>query len=192
MYDRQYFSSILRDYRRHFFHPFFWWRVGNIVRLHPGSLLDVGCGVGILVEVLRKRGIQAWGLDLSPAGWETAPEDLQSCFTSGDIRKLPYPDGSFDVVTCVDVLEHIRREDLPGAIAECVRVAGRLVYLDITVTEDFLFINGDPSHVTKMRRNEWFGVIGQAVGERGRVRKGPIFPLVHHGVFIVEKPGFFS
>ena len=48
--------------------------------INPGSVLDAGCGMGFLVETLRNRGIEAWGLDISSSAISSvAPEIRQFC-----------------------------------------------------------------------------------------------------------------
>jgi SAM-dependent methyltransferase len=86
----------------------------------PPSLLDVGCGaVGIAPYLPECRVL---GVDL------VAPDDLDAGrpsfrFQRGNITSLPFPDRSFSVVTCIDVVEHLPVELRERAIREVVRVA---------------------------------------------------------------------
>jgi 2-polyprenyl-3-methyl-5-hydroxy-6-metoxy-1,4-benzoquinol methylase len=83
-------------------------------RLHDagrgeGRLLDVGCGDGTLGGRLAGQGALVTGVDPSPTAIERAREahpGMTWAETAGGGR-LPAPDASFDVVTCVHVLEHV-------------------------------------------------------------------------------------
>ncbi len=76
-------------------------------------ILDVGCGEGILVEKLHKMGYDVTGLDLAYSS------DL---VRKGDILNMPFPDGGFDYILCLDVLEHLYYDKQAPAILEMKRV----------------------------------------------------------------------
>jgi SAM-dependent methyltransferase len=82
-------------------------------------VLDVGCGTGRLLAELDRHGL-AVGLDLSDEALRFCRERGHERVLKGDLLRLPFPDGCFDVVTALDVLEHI--EDHVGALRECARV----------------------------------------------------------------------
>lgn len=82
-------------------------------------VLDVGCGTGRMLSELGRRGL-AVGLDLSDEALHFCRERGHERVLKADLLGLPFPDDSFDVVTALDVLEHI--EDHVGALRECVRV----------------------------------------------------------------------
>lgn len=189
-YDEGYFSSIWRGSYRRKFHPIYDFRVWYISKfLKPENLLDVGCGVGLIVSKLRERGIEAFGIDVSRAAILKVPTKFKKYCFLGDIRRLEFNDKSFDVVSCIDVLEHITKDDLERAIYECGRVAKRAVYFDITSLEDIFFIHSDPTHVTKLYSWGWGKLIREILGESWKVRRGFILPFIHHSVFIAERIG---
>ena len=81
--------------------------------LPPGtSVLDAGCGEGVLVEEFHNR-LAIQGVD---------PNYSSQFVQRGSLTALPYPDGSFDRATCLDVLEHLTFEEQPRALAELFRV----------------------------------------------------------------------
>ena len=78
----------------------------------PKTLLDVGCGKGDLVDILRKRGISAWGFDASDYIFDGgfAHEYLFML----DILSDPWLFGQaiFDTISIFEVLEHFMEEDI--------------------------------------------------------------------------------
>jgi 2-polyprenyl-3-methyl-5-hydroxy-6-metoxy-1,4-benzoquinol methylase len=103
-------------------------------RLAPGSVLDVGCGAGGLVAWMLERGVDAHGIDLSPATVRVAQRFLQrrkvdSTRISADSAGRLFAAGRrFDNVVSMDCLEHI--EDDRAAISDLVSLlvpGGRLL-----------------------------------------------------------------
>ncbi len=100
--------------------------------LRPRRALDVGCALGLVVQALREVGVEAWGVDLSRYAVTHGPSDVRRFLTQGDLlRGLPFPSGSFEVVTCLETLEHLRPEDIDAALAELARVSSRYVLATI-------------------------------------------------------------
>jgi 2-polyprenyl-6-hydroxyphenyl methylase / 3-demethylubiquinone-9 3-methyltransferase len=88
-------------------------------------LLDIGCGGGVLAEEFASVGCQVTGIDISPRSIAVAQAHAARSGLSIDYRvssgtSLAFEDGSFDAVSCCDVLEHIR--DWKQVIAEASRV----------------------------------------------------------------------
>ncbi len=106
-------------------------RVLGGVRLPQGAkILDVGCGTGGNLVFLEKYG--------EVSGCDCAEEAIRYCRSRGcgdvriaDICELPYPDCSYDLVTCLDVLEHIPLDTV--AFQELARVTKPHGFLLLTV-----------------------------------------------------------
>lgn len=90
------------------------------------SILDVGCGDGRITNLLPRRHLVA-ACDRSSAG--AARWEVPGLLAAAD--RLPFPDRSFDLVTILEVLEHLPMPVVEAIVAECSRVAIR--YLLITV-----------------------------------------------------------
>ena len=94
--------------------------------------LDVGCARGYLVEALRELGIDANGSDVSAFAVEHASPGALGYVRLGDLaRGLPYADGAFDLVSALEILEHLEPADVPGALRELARVCGGALYATI-------------------------------------------------------------
>jgi 2-polyprenyl-3-methyl-5-hydroxy-6-metoxy-1,4-benzoquinol methylase len=101
-----------------------------------GSVLDVGCGMGLLVRTLAARGIDARGIDISPRPIEEANRLMPGRFQQGSILSLPFAGESFDTVVTTDCLEHLAEADVAGALNELHRVARRFVFVQLSTKPD--------------------------------------------------------
>ncbi len=108
-----------------------WWSVGRralVSRLwkrygkggQEPMILDIGCGGGATLKELGKAG-RGYGVDVSPTAVTYCCERGIDSACLGDASRLPYGDGLFDLVTSIDVLEHV--EDDVDAMREMHRVA---------------------------------------------------------------------
>jgi 2-polyprenyl-3-methyl-5-hydroxy-6-metoxy-1,4-benzoquinol methylase len=103
----------------------------------PESVLDVGCGEGVLTyrwaERLGSRPVV--GIDLPDpkleAEWSTRrrPNLELRAMPAEDLQDLPFPDDSFDVAAAIEVLEHV--PDAERTLAEMARVAARHLLVSV-------------------------------------------------------------
>ena len=101
--------------------------IDRVIKLEPGkiSVLEVGCGGGILSEEIARMGFLTTGIDPSAASLNTAIQhskqsNLEIKYVVASGENLPFKSDSFDVVLCCDVLEHV--QDLPAVVSEISRV----------------------------------------------------------------------
>lgn len=88
-----------------------------------GPVLDLGCGPGQVAKYLTDRGLHVVGLDLAPRMLRLASRHApETAFACGDIRALPFGDGSFSAVVAFYSMQHLPRFTLPAALAEIDRV----------------------------------------------------------------------
>lgn len=100
---------------------------------HPKNSLDVGCGRGTFLTYERDIGIEAEGFDFS--SWSVKnhyPRCDEKWIKNYDATKpWPYPDNSFDLVTVLDLMEHIYEDHIDFVINEMYRVAKKYIFLQI-------------------------------------------------------------
>lgn len=164
------------------------------------AVLDLGCAGGFMAEALDAKGARVTGIDpardaIEAARAHAAQGGRQITYDVGVGEALPYADGSFDAVVCVDVLEHV--QDLDKVCAEVARVLrpGGLFLFDtinrnplarlavITVAEDVLRLLPKGTHDPAMfiRPGELRAALAGAglkmgkltgLGPRGITRRG--------------------
>lgn len=95
------------------------------------SALDVGCAKGFQVRALRRKGIDAWGIDLSEYAVSTAPEEVRPWLRACSIQEADFPAGSFELVLAMELMEHIPLTDIDGVIGKLFFFTSRYVLATI-------------------------------------------------------------
>ncbi len=157
--------------------------VAEVMALSPETFLDAGCGEGFVARrvIDAAPGISLTGCDVSHSALEiAATANPEARFVAGSVVELPFPDRSFDVVGCFEVLEHLPG-DLPRrALSELGRVARHAVVLSVPHEPLFCLANAargknldvrpsgsDPDHKQLWSR----AAFGALVGERFVVQR---------------------
>ena len=135
-----------------------------------GRLLDIGCGVGQVVAQLTREGFEAHGVDVSAPNIERTRAFTNRCLLY-DGNRLPYPDGHFQRVGALNVVEHV--QDPEAFIAEAVRVCapgGRI----ILSSPNFLRFLGWRDYHPRMRglAHKWHNLQG-LLERRHQMRSAP-------------------
>ena len=95
------------------------------LRYQDLEVLDLGCGGGLMSEAYARRGARVTGVDPSTVSLKVAraharESSLSIRYKQGRGEALPFPDASFDLVSCCDVLEHV--DNLDAVIHRITRV----------------------------------------------------------------------
>lgn len=99
----------------------------HIIRsLKPRSVLDVGCAMGFLVEALWDRGVEAWGIDISAHAISKVRNDMRPyCLVASVAEPIA---GTFDLITCIEVLEHIPADQTEAALNSICRATDLVLF----------------------------------------------------------------
>jgi SAM-dependent methyltransferase len=120
---------------------------GIIRDFHPTTVLDAGCAMGFLVEELRKRGVDASGVDISDYAISQVDE---SVVPHCSVASLTVPLGErYDLITCIEVLEHLPPAETDLALANLCGATDRL--LISSTPGDY----GEPTHLNVLPPEEW-------------------------------------
>ncbi len=153
-----------------------WWYIGrrqiiatfvqqicSKIEGHRPHILDVGCGTGANLILLSQFG-DAEGVDVSPDALAFCRERGIENVRLGAAEALPYEDGTFDLVTAFDVVEHMD-DDVAGLreMRRVLRPGGRILLFVPT----FMFLWGVQDEVSNHRRRYRLSELGRVVRQAG-------------------------
>jgi len=100
----------------------YWHQIHEIVRLRPKRVLEIGIGNGFVQKYLKEGGLNLTTLDIDQ---ELKPDII------GTVLDIPFADGSFDVIACYELLEHLQYENFYKALSEIFRVCKSYAILSL-------------------------------------------------------------
>jgi SAM-dependent methyltransferase len=151
-----------------------WWNVhldqaidSFASRLKPGAtVLDLGCGPGRDIALLRRRGYDVIGMDLSQGMLREAQQRVGGLLAGADMRRLPLPDASLNGVWLCAALLHLPRADALPTLQEIWRVLRDDGVLYVSVQrgegERWAYSEGGRRFFTYYRLEEMRGLAVQA------------------------------
>ena len=157
-YGREYYEnhcgSIRYDRSEPHWLKFFGDIADNLIRLlQPRRVLDIGCAKGFLVESLRDRGVEAWGIDVSQHAIAVVRPDLAPYCRIG---KLSDPiTETYDLITCIEVAEHVPQEEMEIGIGNMTAHADTILFS--STPDDFT----EPTHVNVRPMLHWLRMFAQ-------------------------------
>lgn len=128
-YDRAYYESHCGiPYQRDEHWLRFFGAIADAIvdRIRPASVLDAGCAMGFLVEALRDRGVEAYGVDISEYAISQVREDMRPhCWVGSITDHLPR---RYDLVVTIEVFEHLDEATGAKAIANLARHSDDILF----------------------------------------------------------------
>lgn len=169
-YDERYYQERIVRSKKHIirFIIFLKGNKGNI------KWLDIGCGLGHLVRDAIEEGIDAFGIDMSKYAVENAV--VKDRVLRGSMEEIPFGVEFFDVISAIDVVEHIDPKNVEKALFETFRVLKPHGLLILTTPNpyhhgDWVY---DLTHVCVRPPNFWKEVL-ERVGFEVRMAYVPVF-----------------
>lgn len=91
----------------------YWHQINKIIKLNPREVLEIGIGKGFVSKYLKERRVNVLTLDIDK---KLNPDII------GSVLDVPFPDNSFEVIACYELLEHLQYENFYKALSEIFRV----------------------------------------------------------------------
>jgi SAM-dependent methyltransferase len=149
LYGRWYYDSYTVPYDDNDHWQRFFGQVADaiVTQLAPKTVLDAGCAKGFLVAALRERGVEAHGFDLSEVAIAHAPEAARPYVRVGSLTE-PI-DGQYDLITCIEVIEHLDPADADRAVSTLAGASSRVLLSSTPADRD------EPTHVNVQPPERW-------------------------------------
>ncbi|GJL65908.1 MAG: hypothetical protein NPIRA05_08790 [Nitrospirales bacterium] len=159
----------------------------------PLHVLDAGCGDGINIEVLhnlfsrRNISVEIAGCDYNDIRLNRASQDCSHRILEVDLRAMPFPHESFDVVLCSHVLEHIHDDVI--AMSELSRIIKRSGLVLIAVPNEGCLLARFRNHVVQPSIRQTtdhcqFYTAKSLIDRLAQAGLVPIGSVEHEGIFL--------
>jgi ubiquinone/menaquinone biosynthesis C-methylase UbiE len=137
----------------------------SLIRMIPpkkGLALDIGCGEGWVSREIKKKGYHVIGLDIDEKMLKKANKFCHETILYDCQKRLPYPENYFDLIVCLDVLEHLKYpERTLSEIYRVLKSQGACIIRIPNGKMDFLFaLEGHVRFITMKRILKWFDKYG--------------------------------
>jgi ubiquinone/menaquinone biosynthesis C-methylase UbiE len=177
----------------------------RFARRHAGpTVLDLGCGFGAYGSALQSAGLNCFGCDIN---FEYLRRAVAFGLRVANVDSaLPFPDGSFDTVLILEVLEHVR--DVDTLLREAFRVARKNVLLTVPNSENIELLKANDvtyAHMLSSDHLHFFDpeslrdVLQRYSKSVSIERSDPIFPfwfvarsLPFYGIKLLFRLGFLK
>ena len=124
----------------------------NIINMfHPKNVLDMGCAFGYLVQSLREKGVEAYGIDVSEYAISKADESIKPYLKNmSALENLPedFPK-HYDLVISIEMIEHLYEDDGLKVIDKMVSYSDKVL---ISSTDDDF---DDVTHFNVQKKEYW-------------------------------------
>ncbi len=143
----------------------------------PRKVLVAGCSAGECIRQLRARGVEAFGFDIARDVEQLAYPDVRPWVRRGSVTAIPFAAADrFDVLTALDLFEHVPEDRIPSMSSELVRLGIRDVVALIAHCE-FQY----PGHVTLRPLSWWEQALAPAFRRVPHAELPDPWPVVEPG-----------
>jgi len=144
------------------------------------TILDVGCGKGTPMYFINKnRKFKAVGIDIfKPYLDEARGKEIYQCLILGDVSYLPFKDKSFDVIICMEVLEHFEKEDGEKVLDELERVGRSQILLTTPIRR----YKQDPYDGNPNQEHRYIWQMGQLKEQGYKLKGAGILGILRLGI----------
>ncbi|MBQ7732160.1 MAG: class I SAM-dependent methyltransferase [Lentisphaeria bacterium] len=132
---------------------------GLVNLLHPATVLDVGCACGHLVSAFRDNGVEAYGIDSSSYALDHVRAEHRGFVCRAALPDISLPDSfpkKYDLVTFIEVIEHIREIHNHEAITALSRFSDTVLFS--STPDDF----DEPTHINVHPISFWCAEFAKA------------------------------
>jgi len=191
--EQQLYENTYRSEQSH------WWFVGRralvfdqLAQAYTGRtdlrILDVGCGTGLNMKYLAQYGAVT-GVDLSSTALQFSRQRGETRLIKAPIEHLPFAENTFDLVTALDIIEHL--DDDWAALREIARVlkpGGRAVVL----VPAYMFLWSLQDEISSHRRRYVLKQLRAVVAasgltvERATYANTLLFPVIYAGRMVLK------
>ena len=127
----------------------------------PGTVFDIGCASGALVSAFLRLGCTAWGCDIRQECLSQAQPEVRTRLLNLDITEArsPFEDGTFDLITMIDVTEHLNSLAWTTEVNRLLKSDGHL-YISTPSPISLLAARyRDPTHVNVRGKKSWIRLL---------------------------------
>lgn len=149
MYSEEYFKEVHpkffgvcdKTYPKHIKHSKKlqnFWNVANTISNYipnKGKVLDIGCATGVFLDMMKHKGFEPYGVDISDYASKYARENFGIKMFKGKLEDSKFKDELFDVITMWDFIEHVTNPTEVLNIANRLLKKGGMLYI-LTINDD--------------------------------------------------------
>ncbi len=115
----------------------------------PQTVLDAGCAIGLLVESLRQKNVEAYGFDISEWAIKQMPAEYIGFVKRDSLLNSKAFDKKFDLVICIEVLEHLQPSEAEEAIKNLCSWGDMIIFT--SSPDDYT----EPTHFNVQQPGYW-------------------------------------
>jgi SAM-dependent methyltransferase len=108
--------------------------IRSLIPPDTSSLIDIGCGKGDVINALLESRPDLRIVGVDP--FSEASEYIKAAFVRATLPHLPFENQSFDLVQCLEVLEHVSQNDFTASLGEIQRLAKKYIIIGVPYKEN--------------------------------------------------------